>query len=557
MTALFPGVYAIGDVDPRRYVGTHDPFAALADDPDVQLHYLVELYPFSETRAGRIVNTGLFPGVLALGDYGLPYAGGEVKERLSDRGFISEPNASDPNRLFLGRVTNPLQFETSILSGDGFSGGNQSFGGIDIVNADGRLDRFFAYHWSGRRVVVKAGALNFQYDQFATIFAGSIDNLEADDGRIILTVRDNRAKTDKVVRAALYGGTGGLDGDDTLAGTQKPLCYGVVKNAAPVLVNYAMQVYQVHDGAIATVDAVRDRGIVLENGGDVADITTANPGPSQYMTQLSGGYIRLGSTPAGLVTADVQGDNQGGLAVTPTAIALRVLKTRLGVYSLSSADIDEGSFARLASVLSGPAGLYISEETTGSDVLDALLNPAGGYWTFTRQGMLYAGAVAAPANAVGEIKHIDATGLRLQQVIPPAWRIRVGYAPATVVQSENDLAGGVTAEVRGFVTEAFRYVTGENETVRLKNNQASERVFETALTTQADAQALLNRLTTIYGVKRMVFQATVYKTLYRYFLGDVVRLQYDRYGLENGADFMVVGVSDNAATGQTVLTLWG
>jgi cell shape-determining protein MreC len=119
------------------------------------------------------------------------------------------------------------------------------------------------------------------------------------------------------------------------------------------------------------------------------------------------------------------------------------------------------------------------------------------------------------------------------------------------------LAGGVTSDVQSFVSEPFRYVTYENETVRLKNNQATERVFETSLATQADAQALLARLAAIYSVKRQVFEVTVYKTLYRYFLGDVVRLQYDRYGLNNGAAFLVVGVSDNAATGQTVLTLWG
>ncbi|TGE04624.1 hypothetical protein [Hymenobacter fodinae] len=557
MTWLFPGVYALGDFDKRLYIGTHDPFAALAAMADVQLQYLVELYPFTETVRGVLQSIGVFPGVTALGDTLVRYAGGEVKERLSDQGFISAPDASDPNRTWRGRVINPLQFDSNILSGDGFSGGSQSFGGIDIINADGELDRFYAYFWSGRRVVVKAGAPGFGYDDFATIFEGAIENIEGDDSRIILTLRDNRAKTDKPVSAGVYGGTGNLDGDATLAGMQKPLCYGVVKNVAPVLVNYAMQVYQVHDGSIAAVDQVRDRGIVLDYAGDFADITTASPGSSEYATQLSAGLIRLGSTPAGQVTADVQGDNLNGFATSCTDIALRVLKTRLGVYSLSSGDIDEGSFGRLAEVLTGSAGLYIDADITGSDVLDALLNPAGAYWSFTRQGLLFAGAVTPPAEATGAVRHIDAAGLRLQQTIPPAWRIKVGYAPAVVVQSENDLAGGVDGNVQAFVTEPYRYVTYANETVRQKNNLASERVFETNLATKADAEALLHRLVDIYSTKRMVFQVPVYKTLYRYFLGDVVRLRYDRYGLDEGKDFLVVGVSDNAATGQTVLTLWG
>lgn len=557
MTFLVPGLRALGDFDTRIYRGKHDPFAALANTPDVQLQYLIELYPFSEAVQGLAVIPNLFPGALALGDYRLRYAGGEIKERLSDQGFTSQPTDSDPNRIWRGRVTNPLQFETTILSGDGFGNGSQSFGGIEIINADGELDRFFGYHWSGRRVVVKAGPSDFAYDDYAAIFEGSVNGIEGDDSRIVLTLRDNRVKTDKPVRAGVFDGTGGLNGDATLAGMQKPLCYGIVKNCAPVLVNYAQQIYQVHDGSIAAVDAVRDRGIALDYAGDVANIMTANPGPSEYVTQLSGAYIRLGSTSAGLVTADVQGDNQGGFPATCTAIALKILKTRLGVFSMSSADIDEGSFAQLAEVLSGNAGIYIAQETTGSDVLDALINPAGGYWSFTRQGQLFAGAVVSPTGATATLRNLDASGLRLVQTIPPAWRIKVGYAPATVVQSENDLAGGVAGNVQAFVTEPYRYVTATDDAVRQKNSLATERVFETSLANKADADALLARLMAIYSVKRMVFEVTVYKTLYRYFLGNVLRLQYDRYGLASGKDFLVVGVSDNAATGQTVLTVWG
>jgi hypothetical protein len=547
------GFYALGDFDTRIYVGTHDPFAALANTPDIQLQYLVELYPFSETRTGKLVTAAIFPGVLALGDYVLPYSGGEVKERLSDKGFISKPTDSDPNRIFLGRVNNPLQFDSNILSGDGFSGGSQSFGGIEIVNADGEFDRFYDYHWSGRRVVVKAGSDDFEYDDFAAILDGSIDNIEGDDARLVLTIRDNRSKVEKPIRSGVYGGSGLKDGMIEIKGQQKPLCFGVVRNAPPVLIDYATQLYQIHDGAIASVENVYDRGITLDYAGDVADITTATPGASQYATQLSGGYIKLGSTPAGQVTCDLHGEGSSSSA----DLALRILKTKMGVYSLSSSDIDEGSFARLTLILTGDAGIFIDAEMTGADVLDLLFNNSAAYWSFTRQGMLFAGAVLSPGGATADVQNIDIAGLKAQQTITPTWRIKVGYSPSTAVQSVDDLAGGATADVQNFVTEEYRYLTYENETVRLKNNVASERVFNTNLADEADAQVLLDRLAAIYSVKRMVFQVTVYKTLYRYFIGDMVRLKYDRYGLENGRNFMIVGVSDNAATGQTVFSLWG
>ena len=554
---MFPGVYAIADFDKRVYRGTHDPFAALADNPEIQLQYLLELYPFSESKAFKINYTGLFPGVMPIADYRLTYAGGEEKERLSDRGFITTPSDSDPNRVFLGRVNNPLQFDTSILNGDNFSGGSQSFGGVEIINADGALDRFFGYYWSGRRIVVKAGGLDFSYDQFATILEGSVDNIEGDDRRIILTLRDNRVKTDKPIRAGTYAGTGGLAGMTEMAGVQKPLAYGIVKNIAPVLVQYSTLTYQVHDGSISSIDAVRDKGIILTNAGDVADITMATPAAGTYVTQLSGGYIKLGSTPAGQVTADVQGDNTGGFVSAPTDLAQRILTSRMGVYSLASSDIDLGSFATLKAALFVTAGIYINSDMTGADVLNTLFSNAGAYWSFTRQGLLFAGIVSSPSSPTGNVQRIDVSGLGVPQVIEPAWRIKVAYLPSNEVQNETDLASGVTSAVLNFVTQQYRYETYEDTNVRLKNSAAKERVFYTNLGDQASAQVLLAKLTAVYGVKRTVFRVPVYKALFRYFLGDVVNLVYDRYGLSSGKNFMVVGVSDNAASDQTVLTLWG
>ncbi|MGI4886096.1 MAG: hypothetical protein ACRYFR_14160 [Janthinobacterium lividum] len=557
MTLLWPSVYALGDGDHRRWVGTKDPFAALAKNPDAELQYLVELYPYNDSTALALKTVTIFPGVMALGDYTLPYSGGEVKERLSDHGFITAPTDTDPNRLYLGRVTNPLQFDSSILSGGTFSGGSTSYGGIDIVNADGELDRFWSYHWAGRQVVVKAGGIGFAYDDFSPIFSGSVNSIDGNDSRIVLTIRDNRIKTDKPVRSAMYGGTGSLDGMAALTGQMKPLAYGVCKNVLPVLVEYATQTYQLHDGSLAAVDQVRDRGIILTYAGDVADIRTANPGANQYVTQLSGGYMRLGSTPAGQITADVQGDNADGFTTNSALLALKILKSKLGVYSFSSADIDEGSFARVAAVLMGAGGLYIDGDVTGSDVLDALLNNSGAYWTFTRQGMLFAGIVRTPDMPTIDVRNIDIQGLTVKEVIPPAWRITVGYAPATQVQSETDLAGGVTSDVQNFVTQAYRTVTAEDSSVRQRNALSNELVFNTNLASLDDAKALLARLVAIYSVKRTVYQVTVYNALYRYFVGDTANLVYDRYGLSAGKPFLVVGISENAASIETTLELWG
>lgn len=66
---------------------------------------------------------------------------------------------------------------------------------------------------------------------------------------------------DLVIVAALP-----IEGDDSIKGKPRPLCFGKVKNIQPVLVNPSRLIYQVADSPVASVDAVRDRGVALAVG---------------------------------------------------------------------------------------------------------------------------------------------------------------------------------------------------------------------------------------------------------------------------------------------------
>src|SRR5690606_9652010 len=105
----------------------------------------------------------------------------------------------------------------------------------------------------------------------------------------------------------------------------------------------------------------------------VPDITVATVGAGQFKTQLSGGYIKLGSTPSGRITADIQGENAGGYVQTAPDIIRRIVKTRLGAYSLSDADLDNGAFNALDANMPWPCGIYIRDVETASTIIDDLL----------------------------------------------------------------------------------------------------------------------------------------------------------------------------------------
>ncbi|MGH2173878.1 hypothetical protein ACQ1Z4_14290, partial [Enterococcus faecalis] len=87
--------------------------------------------------------------------------------------------------------------------------------------------------------------------------------------------------------------------------------FGSPQNISPVLLVPASLIYQAHDGAMQSIDAVYDRGAPLTGAGDVADyaaLAAASVSSGQFKTCLALGLFKLGSAAAGTVTADVKGD---------------------------------------------------------------------------------------------------------------------------------------------------------------------------------------------------------------------------------------------------------
>lgn len=551
------GELAYGELPAEYDNSVANPFRTLLEDPEAQLMFLIELYPYDAAGESILSGEPAF-GSAAFGEYDIVTSGAEQRIFLSDMGFITEPADDPDNQYFSPSVDNPLQFEASILQGDDFGSQIPSFGAITIKNGS-EFDTLETYYWKGRRIVVKAGSKDFSYADFATVFDGTCNDIEADDDQIILTISDNRQKLEQLLTPGAYAGTGGIEGGDDLAGKPKPLCYGQVFNIEPVLVDAVNLVYQIHDGSISAVDAVRDSGVVLTSGGNVADITAAVVSAGQYKTQISGGYIKLGSTPAGRITADVHGDSTGGYISTAGAIAQRLVKTRLGARSLSSSQIDAGAFNLLDAALPAATGIYLTEQTYASEAIDALINPNAAYWTFTRRGLLTAGAIDEPGteDLILTEDDIDDPGIRIAAVMPPAWRISVGYAPVGVVQKEDELAAATTDDDRAFVGQEHRFVVNEDRAVRTINEFSLERQFLTRLSLKSDAEDLLERLVRIFGQRRRVYRVPLLRAMFRGYLGDTVKLSYPRYGLNDGVKLLVVGVSEDAETGGTVLELWG
>lgn len=560
---MIPSLYPISvkpiSVLPVEYsLATENPFRNLQRGVDIRLNYLIELDPY-DAELQRTVTSAPVSFVPISFKKSMTALGGTNKVYLSDRGFYTEPDDAPPNTSYLPVVNNPFQFDVSILSGEEFRGGLPSFGAIRVKNGSGDFDFFRNYFWSGRTVTIYAGGDNFSRADYEIIFKGTVRDIEYDEDEIIINISDKSAILEKAFSQSIYQGTGGVEGGDNINGDVKPLCYGEVYNVPLKLIDAGTNIYQVHDGSIEEVVNVYDRGVALNDAGDVADITATTVSGGHFKTQLSGGYIRLGGNPDGTITADVKGDNSGGYIDKTGAIISRLLKTKMADANFNSSDIDQGALNALDTAHPIKTGIFIDAKTELNTVINNLTVPLNFYWIFTRQGLFSASAIDEPSKSVltiNESQIID-DSFELVSFINPAWRLKAGYKRNWRVQSLDDLAASTTTAQKEFAIEEYRFIISEDRATRAKTFISRELTFETSLAEYDAAEDYIDRLVRVYGKKRSVYRFITFGVLFKVFVGDTITLKYPRYGLENGADFIIVGISEDAEDEQTTLEVWG
>jgi hypothetical protein len=87
--------------------------------------------------------------------------------------YITAPSDALSSRQFLGTLTQPLRFERSIL-GSRIGDLQIGIGELVLDNAEGTYDPLVSgYAIDGRRVVVRLGDANKNYDTFGIVFDGT------------------------------------------------------------------------------------------------------------------------------------------------------------------------------------------------------------------------------------------------------------------------------------------------------------------------------------------------------------------------------------------------
>lgn len=545
--------YAIGQwgID----LSTPDYFSELLKRASFEIIYLIEFEPYDTSTAFSAVGNPPV-SVNAIGAWGFDYFGGIRQIYFSDKGYITNASDTPAHTNYIPATTNPLQIDASVFNGV-FSGRAGSFGAIRLLNGDGDFDDLLDMYWSGRSVKVFAGAADFTREQFVKVFDGQCEGIEHSEDEIIINIQNNEKILETEFIQSLYDGSGGLDGGSDLDGKPKPLLYGEVLRITPVLVDATNLVYQIHDGSIEDVSAVYDRGVALTDGGDVADITAASVTAGHFKTQLSGGFIKLGSTPAGQITVDAKGDNAGGYVDKSGQIVTRLLRTKLGLFNLTDSNIDQGAFNQIDISVPATVGAYIIDKTTVRNVIDSLFTPVQCYWTYDGQGLITAGVGKEPSDPIYTLdeNNIMDGDIRAVAVYTPSWRVNLGYARAWT--NQNEIATGASDAYRDFAQQEYRKIVIEDRNIRTQSAVSIEQNFNTLIVNEADAIIQAQRIAELFNKKRTLYKVSAKDVFFRLKIGDSVTVILNRFGLDSGKDFLIVGLSYDAETNLTELELWG
>lgn len=442
----------------------------------------------------------------------------------SNTGYVTAvDDATAPNRAYPDWLKGVPEIREELPDGL-FGRSTVGWSEAIISNPNGVRDGWLAEAWDGRPVRLLVGSQRWTLAQFVPVFVGVATGMQADgQGNLRLQMADNREALNRPVQEALLA-------VGPAANEPRPITLGSVFNIEPPNIDVPLHRYQVHDGAVTSVPDVRVGGLTVS-----------------YTASAANGRFDLGVSPAGRVTANVVGP------LTTAAQMLQEIAARVGFTS-----VDTAAMTAFAAAAPQALGLYVGDRRNAIDVLDEIAASVGAWWGVNSLGQLTA-AVAGIGTPVLTLvpDDIGAFGLELVEVRLPVWRVRIGYRRNWAVQTDG-LFAAVPQDLRQRYGLEYDVAVASNPAIRTTHPLAGDPdVAGTLLVLAADANAEASRQLGLFGVQRRLYRVRASRRAWPLRAGQTVRVEYPRFGLASGANFLVTRVSRRLDSRSTEITLWG
>lgn len=480
--------------------------------------------------------------------------------RVSDVGYRTET----PVLPYPPRISGGFTLDARIPLAPAQTGIVYGWGTLSIINVGHTYDGVVgAWNVEGRNVSVKYGVKTWDdtrgifvdpiADDLTTIFTGVASGWMLDEFKLEVSLRDASYWLDLPFQRNLYAGTGIYEGDAELANVPKPKTRGIAYNITPVLVDRDNLIYQYNDGP-GTITSLYEGGATsITFQADTTDLYTGTTSSGQYRTDNSRGLFQLGAEPAdnAAITADVTGH-------FPTAgsqlIAANIIRYMLTEdMAIPAGYVDTASFTTAATDYPYQAGWYFGpdDRVSGDEAVGRALAAFGARIVPAVTGALQCFILEATSDADTSVASYTAANiLRCEprtiaaEVMPATYRVRCAYQHNNTVQTSG-LIGSTTEEHRQFVQTADRFAAWQDTSVLSGYATAKDLPpFGGGLTTEADAQAVANRIGALFGTRRWSFDLTlpIVEAVDREF-GDTVTVTYPNHVMTTGARGKVVGRS--------------
>lgn len=446
----------------------------------------------------------------------------------SNRAYVSGPTDAPANQPYDEYIVHVPLIER-VLSGVVTGRARFSVGSIDLINADGSLDAMFTAHVFGRPARLYLGDVAWSRNDFRPVLVGASQAISGKGPSLSLQIADASNKLNKPIQSATIS-----TGPST--GRLKPLCFGTCFNVSPVLLDAGAHSYQVHDGPVTTISAVR------VDGGAVA-----------FTPNLAAGTFTLATAANGTVTADVTGAS--GVGSSAADLIRHIAQNRGG---LPNDQLDLDAFAALNALNNAPLNLYISERRNIIDVLDEIAASIGAWWRYDTANRLTVGRLDQPGGtpAVSLVADdIAFGGLSVTGTLEPLGQVRLGYRRNWTPQRDS-VGSGANESQRSEYSDSEKLLSKESPSTLAAWPQAERPdARSTLLVNSADADAEATRLLALYSAPRLLLSLTTQSAPWGLSPGDCLHITHSRYGMSDGRLARVLGVRVSLTGGDTVVEL--